>query len=303
MKHTFHDGTCFRASESFVRKFLHENMSWSIRKGTHAAHKLPANWEELCEKSAIRKAYHIKKYDIPADLIVNSDQTQVLYAPGNRLTWAETGAKQVSLIGGDEKRAFTVMVSVAASGYPLPLQAIYAGKTALSRPSVTADCYKEAEGAGFKFVSSGNDNYWSSQKTMQEFVTDILAPYFMGKKRGLGLPSHQKSLWIIDVWSVHRSHTFRTWMQKNHPSIQMDYVPGGCTSVAQPCDVGILRTFKLSIKRSYHEDMVMKIGKQIDDGHTSFIIDTHLASLRDASVQWLWNAYRVINNSALIHKV
>jgi hypothetical protein len=68
-------------------------MGWSRRKATRAAQKLPANWEDQCEKAAMRRAYLIKEYDIPAELYANSDQTQRLYASGDKLTYAETGAK------------------------------------------------------------------------------------------------------------------------------------------------------------------------------------------------------------------
>jgi hypothetical protein len=81
--------------------------------------------------------------------------------------------------------------------------------------------------------------YWSNQKTMQLFVDHILAPYFEETKVKLGCPAHQKSLWTIDVWSVHRSNEFLDWMSAKHPTIIVDFVPGGCTGVAQPCDVGI----------------------------------------------------------------
>jgi hypothetical protein len=126
---TFKDGSNFRASDSFVRGWLHKALEWSFRKATRAAQKLPEKWEDLCERSFLRKAYIIKEHDIPPELYVNSDQTQVTYAPGDKMTWADTGAKQVSLTKTDEKRAFTVMVSVASDGTLLPFQAIYQGKT------------------------------------------------------------------------------------------------------------------------------------------------------------------------------
>jgi hypothetical protein len=34
---------------------------------------------------------------------VKSDQTQLVYAPGDKMTWMEMGATQIDLIGGDEK--------------------------------------------------------------------------------------------------------------------------------------------------------------------------------------------------------
>ena len=69
-----------------MQHWLHETMSWSPRKATHAAQKKPLDWEDQCEKSFLRKAYLIKEEDIPAALYVNADQTQVVYAPGDKMT-------------------------------------------------------------------------------------------------------------------------------------------------------------------------------------------------------------------------
>lgn len=134
---------------------------------------------------------------------------------------------------------------------------------------------------------------------MKSFVNDILAPYFDKKKDELGLPPSQKSLWQIDVWLVHRSKEFRGWMGKNHPNIILDYVPGGCTSVHQPCDVGIQRPLKFSMRKSYHEDIVYEIMSELNNGNTSPSLKEPLGVIGDQSVQWMWNVYNTVNNKVL----
>ena len=52
-------------------------------------------------------------------------------------------------------------------------------------------------------------------------------------------------------------------MRTNHPTIILNYVPGGCTKIHQPCDVGIQQPLKLSIKKSYHEDVVQELMLQV----------------------------------------
>jgi hypothetical protein len=79
----FKDGSTFRASDSFVRGWLHKTLSWRVRKATRAAQKLPDGWEDQCERSFFCKAYVIKEEDIPPSLYANPDQAQVVYAPGN----------------------------------------------------------------------------------------------------------------------------------------------------------------------------------------------------------------------------
>ncbi|THU80447.1 hypothetical protein K435DRAFT_558920, partial [Dendrothele bispora CBS 962.96] len=199
------------------------------RKGTRTAHKLPVDWEDQCERSFLRKVYMIKHQDMLPAFYVNSDQSQYQFAPGDKMTWAETGASQVDLHGNDEKRAFTLMVSVAADGMLLPFQAIYAGMSDRSCPSTKAPGYDEAKAAKFIFEPSGTNTYWSNLERMKSFVDKILAPYFEDAKKAAGRPPTQKTCWQIDVWSVHRSAVFREWMKENHLTIILDYVPGGCT--------------------------------------------------------------------------
>lgn len=303
LEYTFHDGSRFKVSESFVRNLLRCEMQWSMRKSTRAAQKLPKDWKEQCERSFLRKAYIIKEEDIPAPLYLNSDQTQAGYAPGNRMTWAPTGSKQVSLVGVDDKRAFTLLVTVAANGTLLPFQAVYMGGTKLSCPSEDAPHALDAAKAGFRFEFSGTKTYWSNLQTMQDFVTYILKPYIKGVRAELQLPDSQKAIWQIDVWSVHRSQAFRDWMKENHPDIILDYVPGGCTGIHQPCDVGIQRPLKLSIRRSYHEDIVEEFRSQLRKDGEVKSLDERIAILRNRSVRWIWNAFCAVNIPDLVKKV
>ncbi|KAJ7328285.1 hypothetical protein DFH08DRAFT_1023683 [Mycena albidolilacea] len=197
----FKDGSFFRASDSFIRKWLRETLRWSLQRPTSAAQTLPDNWEDLCEKSFFRMAYTIKEHDIRPSLIINFDQTGVIYAPGNGLTYAERGSKQ--------KRAFTILIPFAGDGTVLPFQGIYVGSTR-SQPDNDVRGYRELLELGFN----------------RDFMTDIVVPYLKKTKECLLLPPSQKSLVDMDVWAVHRSGEFKAWMKvkANHPDIIINYV-------------------------------------------------------------------------------
>lgn len=130
---------------------------------------------------------------------------------GGKRTWNKSGERQITTMGMDEKRAFTLVPSISATGELLPMQTIFHGKTSVSCPSKSARRYKEAERLGFKFEPSCSGTYWSTQATMKLLVDDIIAPYFNRKKAELGLSTSQCSLWLIDCWSVHKSEEFRNW--------------------------------------------------------------------------------------------
>jgi hypothetical protein len=105
---TMSDGSHFRCSESFTRSYLRNTLGWSERRTTKAAQKLPADHEKVLEESFFRLAHVIRDWAVPASLIVNTDQTQIVYQQGTGSTWTQRGVKQVAVVGQEEKRAFTL---------------------------------------------------------------------------------------------------------------------------------------------------------------------------------------------------
>ncbi|KAJ7023688.1 hypothetical protein C8F04DRAFT_899991, partial [Mycena alexandri] len=196
---------------------------------TKAAQKLPANHKQVLDAAFLCMSYVIRDYAVPAGLHVNTDQTQLVYQQGSSTTWAQRGAKQVATVGQEEKRAFTSVPSISASGALLPMQAVFGGKTAASCPSPASKRYDEAIELGYSTVPSTTATYWSNHDTMHLLVDGIIAPYFDSTKKTLGLPPTQFSIWQIDCWSVHKSRLFLDWMKENHPTIIILFVPGGCT--------------------------------------------------------------------------
>ncbi|KAJ3790464.1 hypothetical protein GGU10DRAFT_251459, partial [Lentinula aff. detonsa] len=206
-------------------------LHWSLRASTRAAQKLPENVEEIVTNAALREAFCIRNYNIDAALRVNTDQTQTIYQQGTKITWHQKGDRQVPVVGIDEKRAFTLVPSISASGELLPFQAIFHGGTTASCPSPSSPFYEEAKKLGFRLEPSRSDTYWSTLETMKSLVDEIIAPYFEQAKHKLGIedPDGQYSIWKIDCWSVHKSEAFLSWMKKTHPKIIIIFVPGNCT--------------------------------------------------------------------------
>jgi hypothetical protein len=83
-------------------------------------------------------------------------------------------------------------------------------------------------------------------------------------------------------------------MTLTHPMILIDFVPGGCIGVIQPCDVGIQRPFKHITNQCFLEDIVRMTLTQIDNGE-DISIDEWLPTLQNASFRWLWKAYETLN--------
>jgi len=47
-------------------------------------------------------------------------------------------------------------------------------------------------------------------------------------------------------------------MAEHHSNIQLDFVPGGCTGLWQPCNVGIQRLLKHEIRRAVRADVIVE---------------------------------------------
>ena len=105
-------------------------MNWTIRKGTTAASKLPLDWMKQGLNMNYRVLYLAKVYGIPSSFVVNSDQTGIhlVHVAGGK-TWDVKGTKDVKILGMEEKKHITCVMSSNASGELLPIQAIFSGKT------------------------------------------------------------------------------------------------------------------------------------------------------------------------------
>ena len=71
-----------------------------------------------------------------------------------------------------------------------------------------------------------------------------MAPYVVRMREALGLPPNQVAILLLDCWSVHRGAPFRTWLAVEYPYMKLLFVPAGCTSKLQPCDVALQKPFK-----------------------------------------------------------
>jgi hypothetical protein len=277
------DGSTFSCSDLYVRKFLKRQMNFVPRTSTRAAQKVPANAAEVLWQSFLRLVYACwKRKVMHPQLRINFDQTQVVVQTQGGSTFEEEGAKQVAVVGKEEKRAWTAVVAVAASGDVLPLQIVMKGSDPKrSLPKATAPMMDEANTRKFDWALGGH-TYWSNLETMKTYFVKIVVVWFDKWKTKLGLPSDQTCIVQLDVWSVHRSAAFLTWVNDNYPWIELHFVPGGCTGLFQPCDVGIQRPFKQAIKRAQLADIVNSTIEhlRVNEDPAALELDVTIGKLR-----------------------
>lgn len=173
-----------------------------------------------------------------------------------------------------------------------------------SLPSVHAPRHDEAIELGLRFELN-RDSYWSSVPLLERYFEDILVPHFQRVRDELASDDDQEAVVLLDCWSCHRSKEFRRLVHRRWPWLRLRFVPGGMTGLAQPCDVGMQRPYKLSIKRSQLQDVFNETLRQLDKGvdPSAVRLDNTIGTLRDRSVGWFLKAWQDVNVPSLVKKV
>ena len=79
----------------------------------------------------------VEMWSIALALIINWDQTGSKLVPVSEYTMEREGARQMAVVGKEDKREITVLLSVAASGDMFDPQVIYQEKTEGCHAKVT----------------------------------------------------------------------------------------------------------------------------------------------------------------------
>ncbi|KAJ9112071.1 hypothetical protein QFC22_006370 [Naganishia vaughanmartiniae] len=100
------------------------------------------------------------------------------------------------VLGQEDKRQITLMVTSAMDGSLLPFQAVFKGKTSVSLPSQAASNVAEVMGMPFK---CGGDRHWATLETTKDWVNEIVVPYIQTVKVALQLPEEQWTIHYLDA--------------------------------------------------------------------------------------------------------
>ena len=78
-------------------------MKWSFQQSTHPRKKISDNVTYILTNAFFRLAHTISDKSVDVTLIVNTDQTLIIYAADSSQTYAPKGSKQVEVVGKEEK--------------------------------------------------------------------------------------------------------------------------------------------------------------------------------------------------------
>ena len=222
-----------------IRRLCQSN-NLRIRVKTHQAQQRPDEVVEMAVNWLIYMRPVCSAHNVEEKFIINMDQTPVPFNLAPNRTLATKGLRTVGIrrTGNSTKRA-TVALAITASGEKLKPMVVFKGSpngliarrelpTYDTRDKVECRCQKAA---------------WQDGELILDWIDCILVPFLQQKN-----PQTE----VVFMWDNYKGHVAAETKAKLaelgiHPYI----IPGECTSLVQPLDVGVNRPFKAILKSKW----------------------------------------------------
>jgi hypothetical protein len=260
------------AKEHVIRRFI-RRVGLCHRIGTHVAQK---NHKETAEDSAdfIKNMRPIVAGRDPDD-VLNMDQTPIPFSYHSKKTLEKKGAKTVHVRASttDTKRA-TLAAAVTGSGELLPPMLIFKGKK--DGRIAKKDIKKYPVGSFY----ACQPKVWMDEEKMHEWINLVLIPWIKTRR---AINPHAVLLLLLDSYRVHMMGPVVQRIQSL--GVEVQHIPGGCTYLCQPVDVGINRPIKRAMEEQWEEWMYN--GGGIKDGEA-------MTPSRELVAEWVIGTYKKI---------
>lgn len=201
------------------------------------------------------------------------------------------GSKQVPILGLDDKREITALLTVSASGHLLPPQLLYKGTTEKCHP------------AGVSFPSSWDiwhsANHWSNETTMLRFIDTVINPYM--EKQRKDYPG-KTGLCIFDIYSAHLCSSVLSKLKE--ANLVYVTIPAGCTSELQPLDLSVNHLFKSFLKDCFQNYYANFIQSELLVKNTKepCKLNLQLTHLKPLHAKWVMDAFALVSNRPSVIK-
>ena len=228
-------------------------MAFVKRKGSTKSKVTVEHFEEVKQQYLLDIKAVVEMEEIPDDLIINWDQTEVNYMLISPWTMAE---KRVPVVGLNDKRQITALFGGSLSGDFLPVQLVYQRKTNINCLPILALIWH--------VISTLN--HWCNETTMKSYLEVILVPYVQEKRTALDLPGTQSALVIFDEFRGQLTDEILMQLEEN--IILYVTVPPNCTDRLQPLYVSVNRPAKEFLRSKFGEWYAGQVAIQMKDKET-----------------------------------
>ena len=219
-----------------------ERMGYVKRRASTKAKVTASDFDKLKSQFLFDIKAIIEMEEIPAELVINWDQTGIHYVPVSSWTMAKEGSKRVEIAGIDDKRQITAVFGGTMAGDFLPPQLIYQGKSSKSLPSVV---FPQDWHITF------TENHWSNEQTTGNYLEKIFFPYLEKKRQELRLDVNHPALVIFDRFRGQCTESILELLEAKHVFVAV--VPAHCTDRLQPLDISVNKAVKEFLRSQFQE--------------------------------------------------
>lgn len=270
---------------------LFKRMNYVQRKATTSQPKLSGqDFDKLKEDFLNDIATTVLMEEIPAELIMNFDQTGIKIVPSATWTMEQQGSKCVTMTGLNDKRQITLVVCGTLIGDVLPFQVIYKGKTDRCHPKYNFP---------LDWNITHSPKHWSTEETSKEYVVEVLVPYVNRMRETVG---NSPALVIMDNFKGQVTPGVLKLLQDN--DIHVCRLPPNTTDRLQPMDVSVNKPIKQFLRNKFEDWFTQKIvsqleGHDINDIDKLDIIPTDLSmrTLKHIGAEWLVETFEYIQQN------
>jgi hypothetical protein len=215
--------------------------------------------------------------------ILNMDQTPVYFLMSTNRTLEIVGKRTIHIrTSTNDTRQATVAVRIVGDSTVLPSMIIFKvkhnGRIARSEftmyPAGHHYCCQEA--------------VWMDERVMLAWVEEVLALYVATA------PGDIIPLLILDSYQCHMMASVVSKIQEL--GVEVKHIPGGCTSLCQPVDVGFDKPFKYRVQKMW---INLMIAKGVQEGTTTSLTRCNVAVWVDEAMAKMKEKQQIIKNAWL----
>ena len=216
--------------------------------------------------------------------IINMDQTPVFFSMVPNKTLNVAGEQSINVRTSTGSTMWlTCAVTVSAARDILRPFIVFKGK----HDGRIVHEFQNPEKSGFLVDSSYicQDRAWMDEAVMLQWVKEVLEPW------SKHVPAGIVPYLLLDSYKCHLMSSVVHAIQDL--GIEVDHIPGGCTGLVQPLDVGVNKPLKNQIRRKWEEYMLeeglaMTVSKPLTRQRMATWVTESLDDLGEHIVKAAW---------------
>ena len=230
-----------RAKDQAIRRFLKAHR-YSIRVGTHEAQRSPSEVRADALNFLVSLRPTLIEPGRSQHFILNMDQTPIFFSMTPRTTLNQIGARTVNIRSSSSSTMrVTVSVTVSSAGDMLRPLIVFKGKP-------NGRIAREFSNFPNTSAFACQERAWMDETVMIQWIQEVLHPYVSLA------PNDVRPILLLDSFRCHMMTSVVNSIAQL--GVEVRHIPGGCTGLVQPIDVGIGKPLKNRVRQKWEDWMI-----------------------------------------------